>query len=67
MEKPTRRELAVILAGSAVTAMAIAQTQPPSANPDWYQAALESNKENSRILAQFQVPMSVEPAFQFKA
>jgi len=67
MEKPTRRELAVMVAGSLATAMAIGQTPPPAANPDWYQAALESNKENSRILGQFQVPMSVEPAFQFKA
>jgi hypothetical protein len=57
----TRRQLAV-LAAATLTA---AKAQTPS--PDYYQAALESHKQNSAILAQFQIGMSVEPAFHFKA
>jgi hypothetical protein len=74
MEKLTRRELGVIaaaslpsLASSLAAAKAIAQTPPPAADADFYQAALESHKENSAILAQFQIPMSTEPASHFKA
>ena len=67
MEKLTRRDLAVMVAGSLATAAAIAQTPPSAANPDWYQAALESHKENSGFLARFQIPISTGPAFQFKA
>jgi hypothetical protein len=65
-KNPTRRELAFLAAASLAAAKAIAQT-PPAANTDWYQAALESHKRNSQILAQFQIAMSVEPAFHFKA
>ena len=77
MQKLTRREVAVIataslptlplLASSLAAAKAIAQTPPPAADADFYQAALESHKENSAILAQFQIPMSTEPASHFKA
>jgi hypothetical protein len=66
----TRRQLAVFATASLASASlasgsALAQTQV--ANTDYYQAALESHKRNSAILAQFQIAMSVEPAFQFKA
>jgi hypothetical protein len=61
----TRRQLAVIATASLASARALAQA--PLANPDYYQAALESHKRNSATLAQFQLAMSVEPAFQFKA
>ncbi len=61
----TRRQLAVIATASLASAKALAQTQAP--NPDYYQAALESHKQNSATLAQFQLAISVEPAFQFKA
>jgi hypothetical protein len=66
----TRRQLAVIATASLASASlasanALAQTQ--TANPDYYQAALDSHRRNSATLAQFQFPMSVEPAFQFKA
>jgi hypothetical protein len=61
----TRRQLAVIATASLATAKALAQTQV--ANPDYYQAALESHKRNSERLAGVQLAMSVEPAFQFKA
>ena len=66
----TRRQLAMVATASLVSASlasesALAQTQV--ANPDYYQQALESHKQNSATLAQFQIAMSVEPAFQFKA
>jgi hypothetical protein len=61
----TRRELAIIATASLAAAKAIAQT--PAPDTDFYKAALESHKENSEILAKFPIPMSTEPAFQFKA
>jgi len=61
----TRRQLAAIATASLASANALAQTQAPT--PDYYQAALESHKRNSATLAGFPLPMSVEPAFQFKA
>ncbi|HEY1241204.1 MAG TPA: hypothetical protein VGF16_11650 [Bryobacteraceae bacterium] len=62
--KVTRREL-----GSALAAgVAAAQTQAqPTANPDAeLQRAREQVKANSARLAAEPVPMSTEPAFQFK-
>jgi hypothetical protein len=74
MEKPTRRELAVIaaasltsLTSSLVVTKLMAQTAPSTADADLYKAALESNRQDSDVLAQFEIPMSTEPAFQFKA
>ena len=64
-EKLTRRKLAVMATAALTAVTASAQTQSPAA--DYYQAALESHKQNSATLAQFPVAMSVEPAFQFKA
>lgn len=65
-ENPTRRELALITLTSLGAATLVGQSSPVSGT-DWYQAALQSHKENSQTLAQFQIDMSVEPAFQFKA
>jgi hypothetical protein len=67
MEKLTRREVAVIATASLTALTAgklIAQT---AASADLYKAALESNRQDSVVLAQFEIPMSTEPAFQFKA
>jgi hypothetical protein len=60
-EKITRRQLAGVAAVSLGTVAAIAQV------PDFDSAARESHKENSEALAKFDIPMSLEPAFQFKA
>jgi hypothetical protein len=61
----TRRQLAAVAAGSAAIALtgdkAIAQT------PDFDKAVRESHRENSEVLAKFEIAMSVEPAFHFKA
>jgi hypothetical protein len=59
--KITRRKLAAILAAPA----ALAQTQPPAADP--LQAAKDRIRTNGEALAKETVPMSTEPAFQFKA
>jgi hypothetical protein len=71
MEKLTRRELAGIatasLTSSLVMGKLIAQTAPPATDAELYKAALESNKQDAAALAQFDIPMSTEPAFQFKA
>jgi hypothetical protein len=68
-DKLTRRQLAGTVAGSAAVSLAalkvIAQT-PPSAR-DFDQEARDAHKENSTVLAAFRIPISLEPAFQFKA
>ena len=58
----TRRKLAAALLAPA----AAAQTQPPAA-VDEVQAARQRIKANSDALATVDLPMPVEPAFQFKA
>jgi hypothetical protein len=71
--KITRRQLAAVInvaaAGSAAISLdlvkAIAQT--PGSSQDLDNAARESHKLNSTTLAQFEIPMSLEPAFLFKA
>ncbi len=62
--KLTRRQLAA----AVVSATAMAQTsQTPVRPADELQAARERIKANGETLAQQQVPMATEPAFQFKA
>ena len=65
MTKITRRTLA----GAILTPAVLAQTQAPiPRTPDEELAAVrEQNSRNSEALAKLQVPMSTEPAFQFKA
>ena len=60
-EKITRRQLAGAAAVSLGAVTAIAQV------PDLDRAARESHKQNCEALAKFEIPMSIEPAFQFKA
>lgn len=68
-DKLTRRQLAVIAAGSAAVSLTALRViaQAPLTNPDWDKAARESHRQNSEALARFEIPMSVEPSFQFKA
>jgi hypothetical protein len=63
--KTTRRQFAGGALSAAVAVNAIAQA-PPAAQ-DFDAAARESHRQNSATLAAFQIPMSLEPAFQFKA
>jgi hypothetical protein len=73
MKELTRRQLGGVLGGVAAFAAipvvpAQAQTPvPDNTAQDWDKAAVASHKENSEALAKFEVPMSTEPAFQFKA
>ena len=62
----TRRELAALSAG-ALTALAQTPSAPPGNAKDWNRIALDAHHENSEALARFQIPVSLEPAFQFKA
>jgi hypothetical protein len=71
MRKLTRRELAAALtsAAAALPSAALAQT-PPGAAPTPavdLQEAQDQVKANVAALLQMEVPMSTEPAFQFKA
>jgi hypothetical protein len=67
--KLTRRQLAGAAAGSAVVSLGAlkAAAQAPATVPDFYKAARDSQQEDSAALANFEIPMSLEPAFQFKA
>jgi hypothetical protein len=60
--KPTRRELAAAL---LLPAAALAQTRPPAVTT--LPAARELLKTRAGALAAVKLPMSTEPAFQFKA
>jgi hypothetical protein len=65
MHKMTRRQLAAVAATSA--AVSLMGSKATAQTPDWDKAARESHRENSEVLAKFDLPMFVEPAFQFKA
>lgn len=64
-EKITRRQLAGVAAGSLAAVTMTAQA--PATAQDLDNAARESHRQNSEALAKFEIPMSLEPAFQFKA
>lgn len=64
--KITRRQLAAAAAGSAVVALAAAQTPAPPAR-DFDAESRESHRANSDVLKKFDLPMATEPAFAFKA
>jgi hypothetical protein len=73
--KMTRRELVGAIAGSAAIALVVVPeiaaqapaTAPTEAKPDYLAASRESHRENSQVLRTFDLPMSTEPAFVFKA
>lgn len=65
MKKVSRRQMMGAAGASLLAAKVSAQT--PNKLQDFAQAAQESHRKNSMILASFPLPMSVEPAFQFKA
>ena len=69
--KITRRQLAGAVAASAAVSLAalpaaVAQA-PAAATPDFEAASRQSHRENSDVLKKFDLPMSTEPAFAFKA
>jgi len=62
--KITRRKLALAALGSAAVVRA---AQAPGQAEDLNAAAKEQLRKNSEALAKFDLPMSTEPAFEFKA
>jgi hypothetical protein len=62
--KITRRKLALAALGSAVVVRA---AQAPGQPEDLNAAAKEQLRNDSEALAKFDLPMSTEPAFEFKA
>jgi hypothetical protein len=73
-DKITRRRLAAAALGSAAAlgpaaALRAAGTQAPApaSPPDLTAAARDQVRKYSETLAKFDLPMSTEPAFQFKA
>lgn len=69
--KMTRRQLAVTALGPAAglsAARALAQAPPgPAAPEDLNAAAREQLRKTAETLARFELSMSTEPAFVFKA
>jgi hypothetical protein len=69
--KITRRAMAAVLASVGAQAQTPARPAPTAeltAGPDAeLQSAREQVRANATALSQFEVPMSTEPAFQFKA
>jgi spermidine/putrescine-binding protein len=63
MKKLSRRGFAAGALGSAVTLAAQTAAQPA----DLVKAAVDSKRATAESLAKFELKMSVEPAFQFKA
>jgi hypothetical protein len=59
----TRRSLALAALGSA----AALNTAKSEATEDLNAAAKEQIRKNSEAMDKFELPMSTEPAFQFKA
>jgi len=60
----TRRNLAAALAGAPLLA---AQTPPAPTPEDDLKAARDRIKSNGETLVAQNIPMSTEPAFQFRA
>jgi hypothetical protein len=64
----TRRQVAALSGFAALSLTAApAAAQAPASATDWDQAARESHRVNTETLAKFEILMSVEPAFHFKA
>ena len=61
--KITRRKLAAIAMGTAAAQAAQTPAQPETVN----EAVREQVRKNAEALAKVDLPMSAEPAFQFKA
>ena len=61
--KITRRKLAAIAVGTAAAQAAQEPAQPENLN----ELARERLRKNAETLAKVDLPMSTEPAFQFKA
>jgi hypothetical protein len=65
--KLTRRKLVgAVIAGTALAQTQPAQSPPANADEESKFVAAEAQRR-AQVLAEFSVPMAVEPAFEFKA
>ena len=68
--KITRRTMAAVLASVGARAQTPARPAPPvelAATDAELQSAKEQVRANVTALSQYEIPMSTEPAFEFKA
>lgn len=65
--KITRRDLASVLGSAAGAAVVHAQQTPASQPEDLNAMAKDQIRKDTEALAKVDLPMSTEPAFQFKA
>ena len=63
--KLSRRELAAAAVAGVVAPSGESQTPPPA--QDLAKVVHDANRRNADTLAKFEIPISTEPAFQFKA
>ena len=63
--KITRRE--VVVAAGGMLAVQVGNAQTAASPADLARAARELNQRSGDALAKFEIPLSTEPAFQFKA
>jgi len=68
----SRRGMLALAGAGAALAQAPAPAPPDTAKPespkpDALAAAREENRQSAETLAKFDIPMSTEPAFQFRA
>jgi hypothetical protein len=68
--KLTRRRLITVAAGSSAALQALAQSPirtDPAAPRDFARESHDSVQRNGDTLTKFEIPISTEPAFRFKA
>jgi len=65
--KLTRRKLAAVVAGAAATSVPAQAVPQTAASDDDLKTARDRMRANAAALANQNVPMATEPAFQFKA
>lgn len=66
--KLSRRGLLALAGASAGQAMAqVAQPPATPASPDLVAKARDENRQSAENLTKFEIPMSTEPAFVFRA
>lgn len=65
--KLSRRGMLALAGAGAALGKAAGQTPPAATNPDLVEKARQDNRQSADTLAKFQIPMSTEPAFIFRA
>lgn len=63
----TRREWTALLGAAPLAAQTVSPSTSPQAAPPNLQKAFEDVRHTSERLSKLEVPMNIEPAFNFKA